>query len=97
MPADQNDRQDFFKGVQARKVQKAEKAREIHAFRKPAPVASEVELKRLRKEHAELQAKVNKIRASTANMLSRANRMSQIPTHVVKDFANDVLRTIEKG
>lgn len=93
-----DDRQEFFKDFQGRKVQRADQLRKKVAAKAPAakPVPSPVdaELRRLRKENADLRAKAMQARSEAAAMLGRAGRMAQVPPHVVKDFSNKIMRIL---
>lgn len=94
---DYNERQEFFKDVQGRKAQRADQLRAKVAPKAPAKAAPnplEGEVKRLRKENADLRSKIMQARSEAAAMQGRAGRMAQVPPHVVKDFTNKVMRIL---
>lgn len=94
---DYNERQEFFKDVQGRKAQRADQLRSKVAkapAAKSGPNPFEAEVKRLRKENAELRSKIMQARSESAAMLGRAGRMAQVPPYVVKDFTTKIMRML---
>jgi hypothetical protein len=89
---------EFRKDYDAHKRTRVDNLRRVHEFRKPAPSekqAMQAELQRLRKRVTQLEAQHVQARQIAAVALGQANRMSQIPTKVMKDTLNSIMHALD--